>query len=285
MASGDGKDLHNRIALRRQLALGRGRLNARFHSSPPCTLNPGELLTTSAGPRDAIYLIRAGWACQFRDLADGRRAIVDVYLPGDVIGLDAVLRTRRLEDVLTLTSVAIEVIHEKDALIGLMAYQSTALYITWLVGQRQRRADRLLTAVACLEARGRLATMILDFYTRLRRRRLITQPTYNLPLTQVQIGSYVGLTMVHVNRVLKLLRDEHVVRVEKHSVTILDLKQLMSLSQQEWAELSVAHTDTAPSNEIVLSSSEAAESTVVQISQAAAHTLSPSPLPSVLNGT
>jgi CRP/FNR family transcriptional regulator len=250
--------LHRRVELRRKLALGRGKLNARFHSSPPRTLRPGELLATSAGPRDAIYLVRAGWACQFRNLANGGRAIVDVYLPGDVIGLDAVLRTRCLEEVLTLTSVTTEAIHEEDALIGLMACQQTALYITWLLGQRQRRADRLLAAVSCLDARGRLATMVLDFYTRLRRRRLITEPTYNLPLTQVQIGSYVGLTVVHVNRVLGLLREERVVHIEKHCVTILDLEQLMSLSQYEWAEHSVAHTDERPLNEIVLSNSEAA---------------------------
>jgi CRP/FNR family transcriptional regulator len=259
MVSGSRKDSDGRDELRRKLALGLGTLNARFQSSPPCTLKPGELLATSAAPRDAIYLIRAGWACQFRDLANGCRAIVDMYLPGDVIGLDAILRTRRLEEVLALTSVAIDVIDEEDALIGLMACQHTALYITWLLGQRQRRADRLLAAVSCLDARGRLATMVLDFYTRLRRRRLITEPTYNLPLTQCQIGSYVGLTVVHVNRVLGLLRDERVVHVEKHCVTILDLKKLISLSHHERPEHSVVRTDERPLYKIVPSSSEAAE--------------------------
>jgi DNA-binding transcriptional regulator LsrR (DeoR family) len=101
--------------------------------------------------------------------------------------------------------------------------------------------------------------MVLDFYTRLRRRRLITEPTYNLPLTQVQIGSYVGLTVVHVNRVLGLLREERVVHIEKHCVTILDLKQLMRLSQHEWTEHSIARTDERALNEIVPSISEAAE--------------------------
>jgi CRP/FNR family transcriptional regulator len=259
MGSGGDNDLHRRVELRRKLALGRGELTARFHSSPPCTFGPGELLATSAGPKEAIYLIRAGWACQFRNLANGRKAIVDVYLPGDVIGLDGVLRTRCLEEVLTLTSVTVEAFHAEDALIGLMACQQTALYITWLLGQRQRRADLLFAAVSCLDARGRLATMMLDFYTRLRRRRLITEPAYNLPLTQAQIGSYVGLTVVHVNRVLGLLREERIVHVEKHCVTILDLKRLMSLSQPEWAEHSAAHTDERPLNEIVLSTSEAAE--------------------------
>jgi CRP/FNR family transcriptional regulator len=259
MASRGDKGSHRQVELRTELALGRRDLNARFYSSPPRTVGPGQLLATSAAPGSAIYHIRNGWACQFRDLASGRRAIVDMYLPGDVVGLDAVLQTRRLEEVVTLTSVTAEVIHEENALIELMACRPTALYITWLLGRRQRRADQLLTAVLCLDARGRVAMMLLDFYTRLRRRRLITGLAYNLPLTQVQIGSYLGLTMVHVNRVLGTLRDERIVQVEKHCVTIFALDQLKRLAEHDRVENSVAHVVGRPLNEIALSSSEAAE--------------------------
>jgi hypothetical protein len=75
--------------------------------------------------------------------------------------------------------------------------------------------------------------MVLDFYTRLRRRKLVMGSTYNLPLTQVQIGQYLGLTMVHVNRVLRALRDERIVNLERHCVTILDLERLTSLTPSE----------------------------------------------------
>jgi CRP-like cAMP-binding protein len=189
-------------------------------------------MVPAVGSRDAIYHLRAGWACQFRDLPNGRRAIVDIYLPGDVIGLDAAIRTRRSEEVLTLTSVTVETIYAEDALIELTASQSTALYIAWLLTQRQRRADRLLAAFSCLDARGRLATIFLDFYTRLQRRKLIAASEYNLPLTQIQIGSYLGLTEVHVNRVLRSLRDERIVQMDKHCVTILDLEELTNLAQR-----------------------------------------------------
>jgi hypothetical protein len=60
---------------------------------------------------------------------------------------------------------------------------------------------------------------------------LVTGSTYNLPLTQVQIGHYLGLTVVHINRVLRSLRDERTVNFEKHCVTILDLERLTTLAQ------------------------------------------------------
>jgi CRP-like cAMP-binding protein len=85
---------------------------------------------------------------------------------------------------MALTSITVAAIDAEDALTDLMACRPMALYIAWLLGQRQRRADRLLAAISCLDARGRLATMLLDFYMRLHRRRLIIGSIYNLPLTQ-----------------------------------------------------------------------------------------------------
>src|SRR5512133_1153688 len=88
-------------------------------------------------------------------------------------------------------------------------------------------------SISGLDARGRLAMMVLDFYTRLSRRKLITGRMYNLPLTQIQIGNYLGLTVVHINRVLRSLRDDRIVNLEKHCVTIFDLARLTSLARNE----------------------------------------------------
>jgi CRP-like cAMP-binding protein len=225
------EDLERSQQLRSELAVGREKLKAIFRNSPRCTLKAGELMPAASSSGDGIYQLRLGWACHFRDLANGRRAIIDVYLPGDVIGLDTVLQTRTQAEVLTLTSVAFEALPADDAIMELMGDRQTALYLAWLLGQRQRRADRLLAAISGLDARGRLASMILDFYTRLRRRKLITGSMYNLPLTQVQIGHYLGLTVVHINRVLRSLRTHRIVGFEKHRLTILDLERLTSLAR------------------------------------------------------
>ena len=52
------------------------------------------------------------------------------------------------------------------------------------------------------------------------------------PLTQVHIAAYLGLTVVHVNRVLRSLRDEQIVSLERHRMTILDLNRLKTLAQK-----------------------------------------------------
>ena len=223
--------MSNPVPLHDQLVVGQRKLKAIFGSLPSHTLRAGELLG-GAGASDAVYRLRAGWACQFRDLANARRAIIDVYLPGDVIGLDGIAHARPLEEVLTLTAAIIETIPAEDTLVELMADRSIALYIAFLLGLRQRRSDGLLAAISGLDARGRVATMLLDFYTRLRRRKLTSGSTYNLPLSQVQIGDYLGLTVVHINRVLRSLRSERIVDLEKHCVTVLDLDRLVIMARK-----------------------------------------------------
>src|SRR5271165_4681790 len=59
-----------------ELALGQRRLSAIFGSSAPRSLKAGEIAGTVPGWGAGIYNLRAGWACQFRDLANGCRAIV-----------------------------------------------------------------------------------------------------------------------------------------------------------------------------------------------------------------
>ncbi len=225
----------NDAVLHDDLLAGKREFTARFQSDARQSVKAGNSLTgvdkSNDFDRCVVYRLRSGWACQLRKLCDRRKAILDIYLPGDVIGLDAALNTRPTENVVALTSIAVDAMILEEGLYGLMTHQHTALYVAWLLGQRQRRADRLLSAVTSLDARGRLAVMFFDFYRRLKAQKLISSPTYNLPLTQSQIGSYLGLTVVHVNRVLGVLRQQHIVNFEKHCVNIVDLEELTKLAQ------------------------------------------------------
>src|SRR5262245_7239771 len=122
-------------SLHGELVLGQRELIAAFGGSVPHILKAGEIPGT-AGLSGGILHLRTGWAWQFADITSGRRTIVDVYLPGDMIGLDTFLRNRPLRNVLVLTSATAEVI-PPHSLVELMADRSTALFVAWLLGQRQ----------------------------------------------------------------------------------------------------------------------------------------------------
>ena len=60
---------------------------------------------------------------------------------------------------------------------------------------------------------------------------MISRTTYNLPLTQEQIADHLGLTLVHVNRTLRRLREERIVLVDRQVVIIMDLERLRAFAQ------------------------------------------------------
>jgi hypothetical protein len=89
--------------------------------------------------------------------------------------------------------------------------------------------DRHLTAITRFDARERCALFLLDLHDRLRRRDLIARPTFNLPLTQEQIADHLGMTMVHVNRTLRHLREDRLAIVAQQVVMLTDLDRLRAL--------------------------------------------------------
>lgn len=215
------------------LAQGKRTLRAAFRQSPPQPIEPGAKILAPDGPSEAVYCLSGGWAHRAREWPDGRRAIIDVYLPGDVVGLEAALISRPNDTVVALTPLTLQAIDTRHALPQLIGQRTVALFVNWLLCEQQRRVDGLAATIARFDAEGRLAMMLLDFYERLRRRELITALSYTMPLTQQQIGDHLGLTLVHVNRVLRSMREQRIVNVDRHVVMIRDLARLQSLAGRE----------------------------------------------------
>jgi CRP-like cAMP-binding protein len=213
------------------LTSGRDALTSLFNEGSPLILRAGQRLANLGHAGDLLYRLKAGWAYRFRDLAGGNRPIVDIYLPGDIIGFDAALCGGPITNVTTLTTTAVETLSSETGLGELMSSPPIGLYIAWLLNEQQRRTDFMRAATAALDARGRLAAMVLDFYCRLEAQRLITNSSFSLPLTQNHIGSYLGLTVVHVNRVIRCLREDGVVNIEKHCVSVFNLPALATLAK------------------------------------------------------
>jgi CRP/FNR family transcriptional regulator len=204
-------------------------IEAAFDKSPLQRL-PAEarvFASESGGP--LICRLSGGWAYRAIDWPDGRRAILDIYLPGDIIGLEAAVLDRPINEVVAVTELTVQAI-DTSTLAELMASPPAAAFIFWLLAEQQWRLDRLAVALARRDAHERLALMLTDLYDRLRRRDLITSASYALPLTQQQIGDHLGLSPIYVNHVLRSLREEEIVSIDHHMVTIRDLDRLRQLA-------------------------------------------------------
>ena len=207
-------------------------LNSLFRQGEGGYFQPGETLIKAGELPRYVYQLRTGLVYQSCWFPDGRRAIVDIFAPGNVIGLESILSMRASGTAAAAGPVKYLALDVKS-LHRLMDDREVALCFTSLLVEARRRSEELAARIARLEAPERVAAMLIDLYDRLRRRRLIARSTFNLHLTQQQIGDHLGLTGAHVNRVLGWFARQDIALVKGYVVIIRDMQRLRRLARGE----------------------------------------------------
>lgn len=212
------------------LLLGSRRLRAAFMQTPMRFAGREAPLLRAGASEPAAVLIRSGFAYHACTMPDGRRAILRILLTGDFVGLHNIVLARTMEDVIAANRVGYHVLGAA-ALRDLLVDPCVSTSLLAQIAEGHWRADRLAASIGRLDAHARICVLLLDIYDRLRHRGLINRPTFNLPLTQEQIADHLGLTLVHVNRTLRRLREEKIVLVDRQIVIIQDIEQLRELAR------------------------------------------------------
>ena len=75
-----------------------------------------------------------------------------------------------------------------------------------------------------------MAHLLCELTLRLRTVGLVTDDSYQLPVTQQQLGDALGLSLVHVNRTVQLLRSERLITWVGKTVTISDWERLQQIA-------------------------------------------------------
>src|SRR5690242_12961471 len=207
-----------------ELLDGAHSLRRAFHINPVRTAVRGTRLVDPRANNSDALLIDDGFVYRSCILADGRRAIVDILTIGDIVGLDHLVLARPIDEFFAASRVSYRALAGSDLRQRLRADRSLALWVYALLAEARWRVSRLAISIGRLDAQARICVMLLDIYERLRRRELVIQPTFNLPLTQDEIADHLGLTVVHVNRTLRKLREERIAIVDRHAVVILDVE-------------------------------------------------------------
>lgn len=188
---------------------------------PPRT----EIARKGEQPHD-VHIILTGWAARFEVLADGGRQITAFLLPGDlcdqhvsILGhMDHTISTLTDATVAYLPNGTLEDVAAVHPTVARALWWSTlvdeSILRQWIVSMGRRDAYAAVSHLLCeLQARLRIIGLVGDHHV-------------DMPLTQEDIADSLGLTPVHVNRVLKRLRDENLVSLHQRILTIPDVLKL-----------------------------------------------------------
>lgn len=167
-----------------------------------------------------------GFLCRFKDLRDGSRQISELHVAGDFADLHGFTLKRLDHSVMALTRCRVALVpHERIRAITeahphlarlwwFTTNMDAAIHREWVLSLGRRSALARVAHLFC-ELRVRLA--VVGF---------ADERGYALPLTQTDLAECLGLTAVHVNRVLRELREAGLVEFRGRRVTIHDLRGL-----------------------------------------------------------
>lgn len=176
-------------------------------------------------------LLIDGFICRYKDLSDGRRQIMEVHVPGDFLDLHSFLLKRLEHHVGSLTRVrialvphdSIRTITERHPHLARMLWFSTLL-------DAATHRERILS-VGRRSALSRIAHLLCELNVRLGLVGLARGNRYALPLTQAELADATGLTSVHVNRMLRELRDDGLLTFRNGEVIIHEWDRLQQMAE------------------------------------------------------
>jgi CRP-like cAMP-binding protein len=181
----------------------------------------------------AAYILFSGWACSYKLLEDGQRQIVDFQIPGDFLGLRSVVLHLSDHSVEPVTDIEVTEVHVSDLMKTFSDTPRLATAVLWAASRDEAMVVEHLINIGRREADVRVAHFLLELGARLTLVGLGSKTGYACPLTQYLLADALGLSSVHVNRVLRTLREAGMVTFRDGFVTFDDYDRLAEYAKFE----------------------------------------------------
>jgi CRP-like cAMP-binding protein len=176
-------------------------------------------------------MLISGFMIRYIDDLKGHRQVVAFHVPGDFVDLHGYPLHRLDHSIATLTKAAIATVPH-DALKRLTEADPELARKMWASTLLDAAMHReWLFCLGRLDALGRVAHFLAETNARLQAISLSDGSGYDLPITQTDLSEITGLTSIHVNRVLRSLRESGTCVFRSSRVEILDRGQLERIGQ------------------------------------------------------
>ncbi|MCD2315218.1 Crp/Fnr family transcriptional regulator [Sphingomonas sp. IC-11] len=194
-------------------------------------------VTRLVTPIDCVCLVAEGSIARFAQLDDGRRQLIAIQLPGDMADLHSLVLPTRSAQLVALSASTIFLIPHAALRELCVRYPNLSLGL-WqdCVIDGQIIAQWLVNA-GRRTARERVAHLLCELALRYWSIGRLENGQFPMTMTQEQMADALGLTSVHVNRSLKALREDGLVKATRGIVAILDWERLASAAEFEPAYL------------------------------------------------
>src|SRR3954464_3249549 len=163
---------------------------------PPTRYRADDVLGSTGEDSGSVYLLEQGWVARTRLIEDGRRKIIVVFLPGDLMGIKSMLLEHQPDTIECLTDSQVRTI-DHQRLLDLVAHDHAAsVRIMFQLAEDERRLHNWVAALGSGMAEERIATLLLDLRGRLYQAGSTDGAAFEMPMTQQESADHLGLTIV-----------------------------------------------------------------------------------------
>ena len=186
-----------------------------------------DIITEGESPDD-VHLVLEGLACRYKLLGDGRRQIFGYLVPGDFCDLHVFILKAMDHSIATLSPCTMVEI-PRERVLELAARPAVARALWWVTLVDEGTLREWVVNLGLRDAETRIAHLFCELNLRLQSVGLATGNSFELPITQAELGETIGLSTVHVNRTLQKLRRDNLITFNQGQLLIPDLEALKEL--------------------------------------------------------
>lgn len=176
------------------------------------------------------YVLQEGWACSFKLLPDGGRQIISFPVPGDCVGLRSLLLKTSDHSFSALTDSIVTGVDTSRMMRIFSEMPRLGAAILWSTSRDEAMVVEHLVNIGRRTPLARTAHFFLELKERLTLVGLATDTEYHCPLNQYVLADALGLSAIHVNRVLRKLRESNILVLRGKKVFIHDLEGLKQVA-------------------------------------------------------
>jgi CRP-like cAMP-binding protein len=194
----------------------------------------------ASGSRPAYStLILDGLAARYKVLENGGRQFTSLQVPGDFVDLHAFLLKTMDHGIVALSPCHVMFTDHSQlrAITEQAPHLTRLLWLDTLVDGAIHR--EWIVAMGRRSKTSHLAHLVCELFVRLQVVQRTNGMSFHLPLSQAELADVLGLSVVHMNRVIGALRKVGVVSWANHTVTILDWHRLQEIAEFDPTYLSM----------------------------------------------
>jgi CRP/FNR family transcriptional regulator len=191
-------------------------------------VHSGEALFSAGDPFTYLYAIDGGFFKTKVFDAEGREQVTGFFMGGEFLGLEGIGLGHY-----SVTATALEA-----SVVGVLPYlliEERSREVPGLqreldvaLSRQIARGHEVLMLLGSMRAEERVAAFLLSLSARFKERGY-SQSEFDLRMSRHEVGSYLGLTLETVSRLLSRFRKQGVIEVRQRHVRLLDAARLQAI--------------------------------------------------------